>query len=151
MGKSAAQRSVGDPGEAAPENGPVKFGNMRKDGQDFLGSLAEFPPRTFESNFSSVSRRLGLGRLLNGSELNFLFQAAFKAALCKIAFNGLGGCGGQIKPEMERYRTKLETEFMAAKTEFFEGDGWQKLARAERAAVEELFLRVEVMENNYAF
>ena len=124
---------------------------MRKDGQDFLDALAEFPPRTFESNFSTVSRRLGLGRRLSGGELNFLFQAAFKAALCKIAFNGLGGCGGRIKPEMERYRTKLENEFMAAKAEFFDGDGWRTLTDAERAAVEDFFLRVEVTESNLAY
>ena len=71
---------------------------MTKDGHVFLDALAEFPPRTFESNFSRISRRLGLGRLLSGTELNSLFQASFKAALCKIAFNGLGGCGGMIKP-----------------------------------------------------
>src|SRR5271155_1889302 len=105
---------------------------MHIDGQVFLDALAAFPPRTFESNFSRLSRRLGLGRLLSGSELNHLYQAAFKAALCKIAFNGLGGCRGRIKPEMERYRTKLETEFMAAKEVLFESVGWSNLARAER-------------------
>src|SRR5579864_8158811 len=113
---------------------------MRKNGHEFLDALAEFPPRTFENNFSRISRQLGLGRLLSGGELNFLYQAAFKAALCKIAFNGLGGCCGKIKPEMERYRTKLETEFMTAKAELFETIGWSYLARAERNSVEKLFL-----------
>ncbi len=98
-----------------------------------------------------MSRRLGLGRILSGSELNSLYQAAFKGALCKIAFNGLGGCGGRIKPEMERYRTKLETEFMVAKTVFFDCLGWTKLARAERSSVERLFLHVEVAEENFSF
>ncbi len=124
---------------------------MRKDGQVFLDALAEFPPRTFESNFSRISRRLGLGRLLSGSELNSLYQAAFKAALCKIAFNGLGGCGGRIKPEMERYRTKLENEFMAARAALFGSAGWCNLARAERTSVQQLFLQVLVTEENLAF
>ncbi len=124
---------------------------MRRDGQDFLDALAEFPPRTFESNFSRISRRLGLGRLLSGPELNSLYQAAFKAALCKIAFNGLGGCAGQIKPEMERYRTKLENEFMVARNSFCGSAGWGKLARSERGSIEQLFLQVLVTENNFAF
>lgn len=124
---------------------------MRRDGQVFLDALAAFPPRTFESNFSRISRQLGLGRALNGNELNNLYQAAFKAALCKIAFNGLGGCQGRIKPEMERYRTKLETEFMAAKAALLGSIGWNSLARAERSSVEQLFLRIEVAETNLAF
>lgn len=124
---------------------------MRRDGQDFLDALAEFPPRTFESNFSRISRRLGLGRLLSGTELNSLYQAAFKAALCKIAFNGLGGCGGQIKPELERYRTKLENELMAARGALLETLGWNKLARAERNSIQQLFLNVQVTEENFAY
>ena len=68
---------------------------MKKDSQVFLEVLAEFPPNTFEHTFLKITARLGLGPTLHGNELRLLYEAAFQAALCNIAMNGLGGCGGR--------------------------------------------------------
>ena len=123
---------------------------MNVTGQEFLDGLSGFPPRTFESNFSRISTRLGLGAVLTGAELDLLLKAAFGAALCNIAFNGQGGCGGRIKPSRERNRRKLEIEFMTARDRFQASPGWKKLPKWQRSSVEQVFLRVSVNEKHLA-
>jgi hypothetical protein len=123
---------------------------MTKPGREFLNELASFPPRTFENNFSRISGRLDLGAVLDGDELNLLYRAAYNATLCKIAFNGLGGCGGKIRPEQERNRRKLEAEFMAARGSFYASAGWTHLRRSQRSSIEQIFLRVLVNQENLA-
>lgn len=123
---------------------------MKTNGNYFLESLANFPPNSFERSFSNLSVKLGLGSLLNLKDLNLLFEAAFYAALCNLAFNGLGGCGGEIKPEREAHRTRLEWSFMAARSRFFACKGWKALSLARQASVKRLFLAVSVAEANLA-
>jgi len=120
---------------------------MRAEGQQFLDLLAAFPPKSFESDFSKSSTRLGLGRLLQPEELSLLLDAAFYAGLCNIAINGLGGCRGQIKPN----RIRLEQEFMAARDAFFACDGWAALHAAQKGSVERIFLKIEVSKENFAW
>ena len=91
---------------------------MKTDGQSFLDQLAGSAQNGFAVRFSRISTRLGLGVSLNGREVSLLYEAAFYATLCNIAFNGLGGCGGQVKPSREANRIDLEREFMAARDRF---------------------------------
>jgi hypothetical protein len=123
---------------------------MKTTGNYFLESLANFPPNSFERSFSNLSLKLGLGSLLTHKDLNLLFEAAFYATLCNLAFNGLGGCGGAIKPERETHRTRLEWSFMAARNRFFACKGWKALSLARQASVKRLFLAVSVAEANLA-
>lgn len=123
---------------------------MKTDGKYFLETLANFPPNTFERCFSNLSLKLGLGSLLSHKELNLLFEAAFYATLCNLAFNGLGGCGGEIKPERETHRTCLEWSFMTARNRFFACKGWKALSTARQTSVRRLFLAVSVAEENLA-
>ena len=88
-------------------------------GEAYLNELAGFPPKTFPSHFSSSATRLRLGTFLDRTELKWLYEAAFVAALCNIAINGLGGCGGRIKPEREPNRSRLEREFMVARDRLY--------------------------------
>ena len=124
---------------------------METDGQEFLEELAGFPPKSFESNFSRIAERLELGRDLAREELDLLFWAAFGATLCNIAFNGLGGCGGIIRPEREANRTNLEREFMVARDEFYASDGWRSLTGPQRASIQQIFLSVSVNPDNLAW
>lgn len=123
---------------------------MKTDGNYFLQALANFPANSFERSFSNLCSKLGLGALLNHRDLNLLFEAAFYAALCNLAFNGLGGCGGEIKPERETHRTRLECSFMAARNSFFGCKGWKALSLARQASVKRVFLAVSVAEANLA-
>jgi hypothetical protein len=123
---------------------------MKTDGNYFLETLANFPPNTFERSFSNLSLKIGLGSLLTCKDLNLLFEAAFYATLCNLAFNGMGGCGGEIKPEREIHRTRLEWSFMAARNSFFACKGWKALALARQASIKRLFLAVSVAEANLA-
>ena len=97
-----------------------------------------------------VSLRLGLGDALAADELSLLYEAAFLATLCNIAFNGLGGCGGEIKPERETSRIMLEREFMAARDNFFRSAGWKALPPTQRGSIEKIFLDVFVIQANLA-
>jgi hypothetical protein len=123
---------------------------MKKDGQHFLKKLSGFPQNSFENTFSKITARLGLGRALNAGELELLYAAAFLAALCNIAMNGLGGCGGQIKPEREANRMKLETEFMVTRDRFYATSGWNNLPASQRGMILRLLLRVHVRAENLA-
>lgn len=123
---------------------------METDGNAFLEHLALSCSNRFQSRFSRVSLRLGLGQFLNATELNLLYEAAFLAALCNISFNGLGGCGGEIKPERETARIMLEREFMASRTRFFTSTGWKTLAKHLRESIKNVFLSVRITEANMA-
>ena len=123
---------------------------MKTDGQTFLENLAVSSTNRFEIRFSRVSLRLGLGEFLDAGELSLLYDAAFLGTLCNIAFNGLGGCEGEIKPERETARIMLEWEFMAARDRFFNSAGWQALPPSQRGPVQRIFLDVMVVEENLA-
>jgi hypothetical protein len=123
---------------------------MKTDGQDFLEQLATFPPNTFEGRFLKSSIHFGLGADLAADELSLLYRAAFRAALCNIAFNGLGGCEGQINPEQEASRIRLEREFMIARDRVYACAGWKALRSSQRNSVEKVLLRVQVEERNLA-
>ena len=120
-------------------------------GQAYLEALGtSFPANAFETRFSKMALRIGLGSTLDANELNLLFRSSFWACLCNISFNGLGGCGGEIRPKRELHRIKLEREFMAAEDQLFNTAGWRKLNRPVRARVESIFLRVQVADENLA-
>ena len=123
---------------------------MMTTGEEYLNELAGFPPKTFPSQFSSSATRLRLGTFLDRTELKWLYEAAFLAALCNIAINGLGGCGGRIKPEREPNRRRLEREFMAARDKLYATVGWQALPPFVRHPVQTVLLRISVNENNLA-
>ncbi len=123
---------------------------MKTDGHDFLERLANSSPNTFERGFAKVSKRLGLGASLDGGELNLLYEAAFYATLCNIAFNGLGGCEGEIKPEREPTRIKLEQGFMEARERFFKSRGWKNLNARRKGSLQRIFLKVFIQEENLA-
>lgn len=123
---------------------------MNNNGQEYLEQLASLPPNTFDSQFSRNASRLGLGGLLSCSELKLLYDAAFLAILCNIAFNGLGVYGGQIRPEKENTRTSLERQFMEACDILFTSPGWQSLSAGKRWRAERLFLNVFVAETSMA-
>jgi hypothetical protein len=123
---------------------------MKTDGQVLLQELAEYPPNTFENHFARTSRRLGLGASLDREELLMLYTAAYHATLCNIAFNGLGGCQGEISPEREPVRLALEREFMTAREMFFRSRGWHSLPAQVRGPLCRIFLNVTIAERNLA-
>lgn len=124
---------------------------MITDGQEFLRKLEKFPPKSFEAKFLRNARRLGLHDALTGDEIRLLYRAAFRAVLCHIALNGLGGCKGLIRPDQEWNRVRLEQEFMAFRSRLFACAGWQSLLGHERERIERQFLTVEVEEENLAW
>ena len=124
---------------------------MITDGQDFLEKLAKFPPDTFEAKFLRKTRRMGLCDTLAAEELRLLYRASFRALLCNIALNGLGGCEGLIRPEREVNRVRLEQDFMSFRNRFFACAGWQKLLSPKRERLERQFLTVAVAEENLAW
>ena len=130
--------------------GLIRKRSMETDGNAFLEHLAISSSNRFQSRFSRVSLRLGLGEFLKAEELHQLYEAAFLAALCNISFNGLGGCGGEIKPERETARIMLEREFMAARGRFYRSTGWRTLKRNLRESIKQVFLDVQVVEANMA-
>lgn len=115
-----------------------------------LNQLSGFPSDTFENRFSRIAKRLELGATLDEDELRLLFEAAFYACLCNIAFNGLGGCQGEIKPEREANRIRLEQDFMAVRERFLDCAGWRALAAFQRGQVVRIFLNVFVDEDKLA-
>jgi len=123
---------------------------MKTKAHQFLESLAAFPSGSFESRFSKTAARLDLGFTLNQAELDRLYEAAFCARLCNIAFNGRGGCAGKIKPEREGQRRNLETVFMTARDEFHSLAGWRALPPTQKIAIQELFLSISVARHNLA-
>ena len=87
---------------------------------------------------------------MDWDELKLLYRAAYRGTLCNIAINGLGGCGGRIKPQREANRTALEWRFMAAREELYASAGWQALSPAAKGSVERVFLNVFVADHNLA-
>jgi hypothetical protein len=123
---------------------------MMTTGEQYLSELAGFPPKTFPRHFSRRATKLRLGAALDRAELRWLYEAAFMATLCNIAINGLGGCGGKIKPEREPNRRRLETEFMTARDRLHASAGWQALPPFVRHPIQSAFLRISVNEDNLA-
>jgi hypothetical protein len=119
-------------------------------GEEYLNELAGFPPQTFPTRFSRIATKLHLGTALDSSELGWLYEAAFGATLCNIAINGLGGCGGIIKPEHEHHRRRLETEYMAARDRLYACAGWEALPLFVRHPVQRIFLQIYVNDENLA-
>jgi hypothetical protein len=123
---------------------------MKTDGQNYLDQLGCPSCNGFERRFSKISIRLGLGKTLRGCELKLLHEATFCATLCNIAFNGLGDCGGEIKPAQEANRRNLEREFMAARGKLYNSEGWEVLIASAKESVQRIFLSVLVAEANLA-
>lgn len=124
--------------------------HMKTDGQFFLDRLAGSSAAGFKLRFSKISTRLGLGVSLRGSELSLLYKAAFYAALCNIAFNGLGGCGGQIKPGREANRINLERKFMVSCGKLWTCQGWRALPATQKESIRNIFLNIFVTADNLA-
>ena len=123
---------------------------MKSDGQDFSEELESCSRQGFKSRFGKICRRMGLDGGLSRGELSCLYEAAFLAALCNISFNGLGGCGGVIKPERESARRRLEQVFMDARENFFHCPGWQALPDTRQKSIQAIFLTVLVADENLA-
>ena len=118
--------------------------------QDFFEELASCSRTGFKVKFGRVARRLGLNDGLNRSEISRLYEAAFLAALCNISFNGLGGCLGEIRPEKELTRCRLEQSFMDASENFYNSPGWKALTAAQKKSIRTIFLTVSVSDENLA-
>lgn len=121
---------------------------MDADSQDFSEELENCSRTGFKGKFGQLSRRMGLKSGLNRSDLSRLYEAAFMAALCNISFNGLGGCGGEISPEKEHTRRRLEQAFMDARYNFYRCAGWKRLPAVRKKMIEGIFLTVLVFEEN---
>jgi hypothetical protein len=124
---------------------------LNTSGQEFVSLLASFPKNTFESSFARSATRLELAIELDRDELALLFDAALRARVCYIAFNGLGGCRGEIKPEREVHRIQLERDYMAARDAFFATSGWQSLLPARRGMIHSAFLEVSIRPDRLAW
>src|SRR5690348_8000056 len=90
---------------------------------DFLNPAAAQPGLSFKERFATAANKFALDSWLSDSELDRLREAAFYACLCNISFNGLGGCGGKIRPCREQHRMNLEQTFMARCSEFWGSTG----------------------------
>ena len=123
---------------------------MKTDGHDFLEQLGSFPPASFEGRFLKTSTRLRLASYLSAEELSMLYRAAFRAALCDIAFNGLGGTEPDIKPDQEPNRRRLENEFMVCRERLYLCRGWKVLTQSRKDSIQRFFLQVAVAEENLA-
>jgi hypothetical protein len=108
------------------------------DGQKYLRRLAALPHDGFAKRFSAISLRLDLGEMLSGYELSLLHNATFYATLCNIAFNGLGGCDGEIKPEREAHRINLERKYMVACDRCYDSEGWGALAEFTKESIRKI-------------
>jgi hypothetical protein len=144
----ASQECPSDPLWPRSGNLSSKKLDMKTNGQKFIEQLAGFPPRSFESKFSKIATRLHLAPALDRAELECLFEAALLAILCNISFNGLGGCGGIIKPDRETNRIRLEREFMAACDKLYAAAGWKALPPFVRHPIQTHLLHVSVHEEN---
>jgi hypothetical protein len=124
---------------------------MDTDSQNFSEELESCSRPGFKRRFGQIFRRMRLEGGLNRAEISCLYEAAFLAALCNISFNGLGGCGGVIRPEKEATRRRLEQAFMDSRDNFFKCPGWKALAPARKKSIQAVFLTVSVAEENFAF
>ena len=124
---------------------------MKNPAQAFLQELGSLPPDTFESRFSRTSTQLGLASALSRNELTLLFEATFRATLCNLAINGLGALGGNIRPDQEPNRSRLERDFMVARDVFYASPGWQTLEETDQEPINRIFLGVSVAEDKLAW
>lgn len=120
---------------------------MNEDGEKFLASLGSHPAGSFERNFSRISTRFGLGCALGQCDLELLYQAAYAAALCIIAINGLDRFDRRIDPWDEANRRKLESRYMAARDRLHASVGWRNLPQQQKRMVQRVFLNVSVNED----
>lgn len=104
----------------------------------------------FRRRFEVLSRGLSLAEYLTDHELGVFCLAAYYATLCNIAFNGLGGCRGRIRPERERHRIGLERAFMHVRERVYQCTGWRRLPIATREAITRSLFTVCVADNNLA-
>ena len=123
---------------------------MDADSFDFSEELTGCSREAFRTKFGRTARRLGLNNGLRREELSRLSEAAFLAALCNIALNGLGGHAGEIRPENEPVRRDLEGAYMNACRNFYLSPGWKTLPAAQKEAIRAVFLTVVVEEKNLA-
>jgi hypothetical protein len=123
---------------------------MEADSQEFFEELGRCSSKGFKGKFGQLSRRMGLSGSLNRKELGRLYEAAFLAALCNISFNGLGGCDGEIKPEREPTRQRLEQAFMGACDQLYRCAGWKTLASNRKKSIQRTLLTVLVSDENLA-
>ena len=123
---------------------------MNEESQEFLDAVPRSIPVSFERRLDRLAARLGLERALVPEELRTLYQAAFWAAVCNIALNGWGGCGGQIKSDREYHRVFLEHAFMETRDRLFATRGWRRLPRCRQGEVRRIFLTVRVADENLA-
>lgn len=123
---------------------------MDDDCPDFFDEMTSCRRPDFKTRFARTLRRLGLNAGLTREELSRLYEAAFLGALCNISFNGLGGCGGEIRAEKEPTRRRLEQAFMDARQNFYRCSGWKTLTAERRKSIESVFLTVEVGDENLA-
>ena len=123
---------------------------MDADSPEFFEELTSCSRSSFKPKFDRTLRQLRLNPGLKQEEVARLREAALLAALCNISFNGLGGCAGEIRPEKEPTRRRLEYAFMDACNNFFLSPGWKKLPPAQKESVRNVFLTVVVEEENLA-
>ncbi len=122
---------------------------MNADNHEFPGETL-YDQGKFEKLFSSVAAKLKLDEKLQQNELRLLRRAFFQAFVCNVAFNGLGGCQGKIRPDRELNRIRLEQTFMRARARLYACRGWQRLPCRARQRLEATLLRVEISEDNLA-
>jgi hypothetical protein len=113
-----------------------------------INEIRTFVTLEFSRRFSQLANKLALADYLTCSEFSAARNAGFYAALCRIAFNGLGGCAGQIKPGMEYSRTRLERKFMVEREKLLKSEGWHQLPPFTRDSAEAILLSVTVSEVN---
>lgn len=124
--------------------------SMGNDGRKYLDQLADSTHNGFERRFSRISTRLALSDDLTEPELRLLYDATLYSTLCNIAFNGLGGCNGQIKPEREPHRISIERRHMLSRNKFYNSTGWKALPELKQASIRTIFLNVFVTVDNLA-
>lgn len=123
---------------------------MPNENHAFRDLMSAKPAPPFKLRFAAIAERLSLRLWLSKVELTQLCEAAFYAALCNIAFNGLGGCRGEIKPSRETNRISLERAFMEACAEFENSIGAQALPQNVKESVRRILLSVVVVDGNLA-
>jgi hypothetical protein len=126
----------------------VSFG-ASVDCDENINQVHAFVTPGFSRRFSELANKLMLADYFTCSELSALRSAAFYAALCRIAFNGLGGCGGVIKPQLEPNRTRLERRFMVERDKVLTSNGWRQLPKFTRDTAEAILLSVSINEGNF--
>jgi hypothetical protein len=115
-----------------------------------MNSSAPRPTARFRNQFERKAFQLALHSQLSENELTLLCEAAFYTRLCNIAFNGLGGCAGKIKPNQELNRIALERAFMEACQAFWSCPAAERLPNDHKISIRRVFLTVSVAEENLA-